>query len=155
MDYLSPEEKTRMEAQLKKRFRDRRAITKRIEEARALGDLRENAEYHAAREDAGLNEAKIRDLEGRLAHAVILDKTTVPPDMVFLGATVRLREVDSGREELYRLVGDLGDMQDEEVVEVTPNSPLGEALMKARVGETVRVTLRRGPKRFEIVEIVA
>ena len=75
--------------------------------------------------------------------------------MVFLGATVRLREVDSGREELYRLVGDLGDMQDEEVVEVTPNSPLGEALMKARIGETVRVTLRRGPKRFEIVEIVA
>jgi len=154
MDYLSPEEKTRMEALLKKRHRDRRTITKRIEEARAMGDLRENAEYHAAREDAGHNEAKIRDLERRLASAVILDTTTVPPDMVFLGATVRLRDVDSDQEVLYRLVGDLGDMQDEDVVEVTPNSPLGEALMKARVGETVRVTLRRGPKRFEIVEIV-
>ncbi len=155
MDYLSRDEKTRMEAQLKKCLRARRTITKRIEEARALGDLRENAEYHAAREDQGLNEAKMRDLERRLAHSVFLDKTTVPPDMVFLGATVRLREVDSGQEVLYRLVGDLGDMQDEDVVEVTPNSPLGEALMKARVGETVRVTLRRGPKRFEIVEIVA
>ena len=74
--------------------------------------------------------------------------------LVFVGATVKLRDVETGSEDLYRLVGDASGHIDEDWVEVTPNSPLGEALMKARVGEVVRVTLRRGPKRFEIVEIV-
>ena len=155
MDYVSAEERERLAAQLKECFERRRTITKRIEVAREMGDLRENAEYHAAREDQGLNEAKIRELEYRLNTAVVTDDQTVPEDMVFLGATVRLREVETGAEELYRLVGDVQTSAEEDVVEVTPNSPLGEALMKARVGETVRVTLRRGPKRFEIVEIVS
>ncbi len=154
MDYLSAEERERLAAQLKVCFEARRTVTKRIEVAREMGDLKENAEYHAAREDQGLNEAKIRELEHRLSTAVVADEQMVPEDMVFLGATVRLREVETGSEELYRLVGDVQGI-DGEVVEVTPNSPLGEALMKARVGETVRVTLRRGAKRFEIVEIMS
>ena len=154
MDYLSAEERERLAAQLKECLKRRKNITKRIEVAREMGDLRENAEYHAAREDQGLNEAKIRELEHRLNTAVVADEQMVPEDMVFLGATVRLREVETGSEEVYRLVGDVQGI-DGDVVEVTPNSPLGEALMKARVGETVRVTLRRGPKRFEIVEIMS
>ena len=73
--------------------------------------------------------------------------------MVFIGATVRLRDTDSGKENLYRLVGELSDT-DADYVEVTPNSPMGMSLMKARVGETVMVDLPRGQRRFEIVEVV-
>lgn len=155
MDYLTHDEKARLEAELADRITNRKVITTRIEEARALGDLKENAEYHAAREDQGFNEAKIRDLEGRLSRAVVTDGAMVPDDMVFLGATVRLRDVEGGDEEVYRLVGEMTGRFDEEVTEVTPGSPLGEALMKARVGEVVRVELRRGTRRFEIVEVVA
>ncbi len=155
MDYITAEEKTRLQDQLKECISKRKVLTKRIEEARAMGDLKENAEYHAAREDQGLNEAKIRDLEHRLAQAVVADSEMLPDGMVFLGATVKLRDVKTGREDLYRLVGESTDSFDDDFVEVTTNSPLGLALMKAHVGETVRVDLRRGPKRFEIVEIVS
>ena len=156
MDYVTTEEKARLEAHLKECVAKRKVITTRIEEARALGDLKENAEYHAAREDQGMNEARIRELESRLTRAIVTgdEDAAVPDDMVFIGATVRLREVDSGAEELYRLVGDPAGDFDADYVEVTPQSPLGEALMKSRVGEVVRVNLRRGAKHFEIVEII-
>ena len=154
MDYLTAEEKARLEEQLHDCVGKRKTLSKRIEEARAMGDLRENAEYHAAKEDQGLNEARIRDIEHRLATAIITDGQAVPGDIVFIGATVKVRDVSSGDEELYRLVGEPGSSSDEDIIEVTPSSPLGEALIKARIGETVRVDLRQGAKRFEIVEIV-
>jgi len=155
MDYVTADEKSRLEAELKDRIDQRKTITSRIEEARALGDLKENAEYHAAREDQGLNEAKIRELESRLARAIVTDSATLPDGMVFLGATVRLRDTENGNEMTYRLVGELGGDSDDDIVEVTPNSPLGEALMKSTVGEVVKVDLRRGPRRFEIVDVVS
>lgn len=154
MDYFTQDEKDRLVQQLKECTSKRKTITIRIDEARQLGDLKENAEYHAAREDAGLNEAKIRELERRLANSVVMSEGDAPDDMVFIGATVRLREVGSGDEDLYRLVGESTGNFDEDVIEVTPNSPMGEGLMKARIGETVRVNLRRGPKHYEIVEII-
>lgn len=154
MDYFSAQEKARLETELRERTGNRLVLSRRIQTARELGDLSENADYHAAREDQGLNEAKIRQLERRLANSVVVDTESVPQDMVFLGATVKLREIESGDESLYRLVGDPGAEFDEEIMDVTPNSPMGQALMKAHVGEVVRVTLKRGPKRFEIVEIV-
>jgi transcription elongation factor GreA len=154
MNYIRAEEKERLEAELRECFQKRRALSKRLERARELGDLRENAEYHAAREDQGMNEARIRDIEQRLATAVITDDQALPEDMVFIGATVKLRDVESGEDHFYRLVGEPSAALEDDLIEVTPSSPLGEALMKARVGEVVRVHLRRGPKRFEIVEIV-
>jgi transcription elongation factor GreA len=154
MNYIRAEEKERLEAELRECFQKRRALSKRLERARELGDLRENAEYHAAREDQGMNEARIRDIEQRLATAVITDDQALPEDMVFIGATVKLRDVESGEDHFYRLVGEPSAALEDDLIEVTPSSPLGEALMKARVGEVVRVDLRRGPKRFEIVEIV-
>ena len=154
MDYFSAQEKARLETELRERTGNRLVLSRRIQTARELGDLSENADYHAAREDQGLNEAKIRQLERRLANSVVVDTESVPQDMVFLGATVKLREIESGDESLYRLVGDPGAEFDEEIMDVTPNSPMGQALMKAHVGEVVRVTLQRGPQRFEIVEIV-
>jgi transcription elongation factor GreA len=154
MDYIRTEEKERLEAELRQCFQKRRTLSKRLERARELGDLRENAEYHAAREDQGMNEARIRDIEQRLATAVITGDQALPEDMVFIGATVKLRDVESGEDHFYRLVGEPTASLEDDFIEVTPTSPLGEALMKSRVGEVVRVDLRRGPKRFEIVEIV-
>jgi len=154
MDYISPEDKVQLQEQLKECHRQRRVLSERIGTARALGDLRENGDYHAAKEDQGFNEAKIRQIQARLASATVADRTSMPDGMVFLGATVRLRDIESQAEELYKLVGQASGNVDADYVEVTPTSPMGEALMKARVGEVVKVDSRRGEKRFEIVEIV-
>jgi len=120
-----------------------------------MGDLKENAEYHAAREDQGLAEAEIRRLEKRLATSKVADGTAVPDDIAFLGSVVRLRDVENGREEFYKLVGESTGRfdPDAEHIEVTTGSPMGEALMKRRVGESIKVDLPRGTRRFEVVEI--
>jgi transcription elongation factor GreA len=154
MEFITAEEKSRMEQQLAECLTKRKALSERIGLARELGDLSENAEYHAAREDQGLNEARIRDLERKLASAHVTDGEAVPADVVFIGATVRLRDVESEDEDMYRLVGEATGDLTLDYIEVTPNSPLGLALMKARVGETIRADLPRGAKRFEILEIV-
>ena len=154
MQFITAQEKAQLEQKLTELIDKRPHITNRIAEARALGDLKENAEYHAAREDQGMNEAEIRRLEERLKKAKVADDMDMPDDMVFLGATVKLRDLDDDDEDLYRLVGEASGKFDFEVIEVTAESPMGAALMKARVGETVRVDLPKGTKRYEILEIV-
>lgn len=154
MEILTPDEKRRLEQMLQELHVRGRELIERIAEARALGDLKENAEYHSAREDQAQNNARVKQIEERLARAQVADNSALPEDMVFIGATVKLREVDTGDEDLYRIVGEAtGDMS-ADYVEVTVNSPLGSSLMKARVGETVRVDLPRGEARYLIVEIV-
>ena len=152
MNYMTADDKVRIEKQLEKLKKLRKTLSDRIGRARELGDLKENAEYHTAKDDQGHNERKIRDLEEKLASAIVIDDADLPEGMVFIGATVRLRDTDSGNESLYRLVGELSDT-DADYTEVTPNSPMGLSLMKARVGEKVMVDLPRGRTRFEIVEI--
>ena len=152
MEIISPADRVKMEQQLKELFAQRPVITARIAEARANGDLKENADYHAAREEQGLVEAKIRELEQRLRTAQVAGDSAVPKDMVFLGATVRLKDIATGKMQKYKLVGNMTD-DDGDYIEVTSSSPLGVALMKARVGETVRADLPKGEKRFEIVAI--
>ena len=152
MEIISPADRVRMEQQLKELFAQRPVITARIAEARANGDLKENADYHAAREEQGLVEAKIRELEQRLRTAQVAGDSAVPKDMVFLGATVKLRDTATGKTQKYKLVGNMTDAGGD-YIEVTSSSPLGVALMKAHVGETVRADLPKGEKRFEIVEI--
>ncbi len=154
MDYVTAEEKAKLQQELKDREAMRKVLSERIGTARALGDLKENADYHAAKEDQGLNEAKIRQLEQRLAGAVVAGTTDMPADVVFLGATVKLRDIESEAEELYKLVGESTNNFDAEYIEVTTQSPMGMALMKSRIGEIIRVDLRRGERRFEIIEIV-
>lgn len=154
MDILTQEEHDRLKAKLNDLIGKRPVITKRIEEARALGDLKENAEYHAAREDQGVNEAEIRRLESKLEEARVVDTDAVPDDMVYIGATVKLKDVKWGDEELFRLVGEATGDTSGEITEVTATSPMGEALMKARVGETVRVDAPKGEIKFEIMEIL-
>ena len=154
MDYVTAEEKAKLQQELKDREAMRKVLSERIGTARALGDLKENADYHAAKEDQGLNEAKIRQLEQRLSGAVVADLTDMPADVVFLGATVKLRDIESESEELYKLVGESTNNFDSDTIEVTTQSPMGMALMKSRIGEIIRVDLRKGERRFEIVEIV-
>ncbi len=154
MNYMTADEKKNLEKQLKQCVAKQKVLSDRIGRARELGDLKENAEYHAAKEDQGMNEAKIKDIKEKLASAVVTDNESLPDGMVFIGATVRLRNVETESEDLYRLVGEASGNLDDDLIEVTPNSPMGQALMKSHVGEVVRVDLRRGEKRFEIVEIV-
>jgi transcription elongation factor GreA len=154
MEFLTRADKEKLEQELRDLHSRGKEIIVRIAEARALGDLKENAEYHAAREDQGMNNAKIKDIEERLANCQVSDDLDIPEDMVFVGATVKLREVDSGDEDLYKIVGTASNDFSLDYVEVTTTSPLGEALMKARVGEVVRVDLPKGATQFEILEIV-
>ena len=155
MELLTAEEQAQLETRLRELIANRPKISARIAEARELGDLKENAEYHSARELQGLEEAEIRRLEERLSNARVLD-----PDaqgavgVVFLGSTVKLREIGSGDEDLFKLVGEATNDPMLDYVEVTASSPMGEALMKSRVGETIAVRAPRGVKKFEIVEIV-
>lgn len=155
MNFITAEEKSQLEKLLSELRAEEKVLIQRIQDARALGDLRENSEYHAAREDKAMNAAKMREVEERLATAQIAADVNVPTDMVFVGAVVRLKEVDSGDEDTYKLVGQATGRFDLEYIEVTTTSPMGMALMKARIGESVRVDLPRGSKRYEILEIVA
>lgn len=154
MDFITAEEKSMLTEKLSELRALDKMLIQRIAEARALGDLRENAEYHASREDKAMNDAKIKEIEARLAHAQVADGSALPDDVVFVGATVRLRDEDRGDDDVYRLVGQASGRFDLEYIEVTTTSPMGVALMKARVGETIRVDLPRGAKRFTIVAIV-
>jgi transcription elongation factor GreA len=154
MDFITAEEKAQLQEKLSELRQLDKVLIQRIADARALGDLRENAEYHASREDKEMNDAKIKEIETRLVTAQVADASTLPEDMVFVGATVRLRDEDRGDDDLYRLVGQATGRFDLEYVEVTTTSPMGVALMKARIGETIRVDLPRGEKRFTIIEIV-
>ena len=154
MDFFTREEKEKLETELRELCGRRKEITQRIAEARALGDLKENAEYHSAREDQGLNERKIRELEERINTGQIADDVDLPEDMVFLGATIRLREIETGDIDLYKIVGTASGDFSLDYVEVTTTSPLGQALLKTHVGDTVRVDLLKGASQFEILEIL-
>ena len=153
MEMMTRQEKEALEARLAALIDNRPIISRRIAEARELGDLRENAEYRSAREEQGLQEAEIRRLEQRLAHVQIVDENTRNVGVVFVGMTVKIREVGSDEDELVRLVGEASGGVGE-IFEATVNSPFGEALHKARIGETIAVRGPRGVKQFLIVEIV-
>lgn len=152
---LTQSEYDRLKARLEAFLANRSVISDRIAEARALGDLKENSEYHAAREQQGLEEAEIRRLTELLATSHIVQEGAGPKtDVVFLGCTVKVRDLKTDDEEFVRLVGEASGLEIEEYTEVTLSSPMGEALLKARVGETISVRAPRGVKQFVIVEIM-
>ena len=153
MEMLTKSEREKLEGRLTTLKSNRPVISQRIAEARALGDLKENGDYHAAREQQGLEEAEIRRLEERLAHSHVVEEGAATADVVFLGSMVKIKDVEKGRVDTVKLVGESSGELAEDYDEVTVASPMGEALMKARVGETVRVNTPRGVKRFEVVEI--
>ncbi len=153
MDYLTEAEHAKLTKELENLIAERPVISTRIGTARELGDLKENADYHAAKDDQAHNERKIKDLEKRLADVTVADTEHVPDGVVFLGSVVRLKNLSNNKEDLYKLVGETTGRFDLDFLEVTPNSPLGEALFKSRVGETVGVILPAGRTQFEILAI--
>jgi transcription elongation factor GreA len=126
-------------------------VTKRVAAARAMGDLSENAEYHAAREDQGLLQARINERKDRLARAVIVDPSELPAGSVVFGARVRVKDLDSGEVEELELVGP-GD-EDYENNKILTTSPRGRGLLGKKVGEVAEITVPRGTLRYEILDI--
>jgi transcription elongation factor GreA len=126
-------------------------VAKRIAAARDLGDLSENAEYHAAREDQGMLQARIDVLKDKLARATIVDRSSLPSDTVVFGTRVRIKNLDSGEEEVYELVGP-GD-EDYDNNKILTTSPRGQGLLGKKKGEFTEIKVPRGTLRYQIVEI--
>jgi transcription elongation factor GreA len=123
-----------------------------IAEARAHGDLKENAEYHAAREQQSFTEGRIAEIESKLARAQIIDVTTLPvSDRVVFGATVLLREVESEEERRYQIVGE--DEADLREGKISLKSPIARALIGKFADDVVDVQTPGGTKTYEIVEV--
>jgi len=131
---------------------ERPRIISAIAEARALGDLKENAEYHAAREEQGFVEGRIKEIEGKLAHAQIIDVTRMPPnDKVIFGATVVVLDLDSDQEITYKIVGD--DEADIKQNLVSIHSPIARGLIGKCEGDEVNIEAPGGLREFEILEV--
>lgn len=143
----------KLEAELKQlRGVDRPRIIQAIAEARDLGDLKENAEYHAAREEQGFVEGRIKEIEAKLSHANIIDVTRLPPsDKVIFGATVSVLDVDSDEEITYKIVGD--DEADIKSNMISIHSPIARALVGKSLGDEVTVETPGGKRIFEITQV--
>jgi transcription elongation factor GreA len=124
---------------------------KRIAAARGMGDISENAEYHAAREDQGMLQARIDALKDKLSRAYFMDRNSLPTDSVVFGARVRVKDLDLGEEETFELVGP-GD-EDYNNNKILTISPIGQGLMGKKQGEIAEIQVPMGKLRFEIVEI--
>lgn len=127
------------------------AVTTRVAEARAMGDLSENAEYHAAREDQGILQAKINDVSDRLARAAIVDMASLPKDTVAFGSRVKVMDLDLDEEETYELVGPGQENPDKG--RILTGSPIGQGLLGRKKGDTVEIPVPRGTIRFKILDI--
>jgi transcription elongation factor GreA len=140
----------RLLAELKALREERPRIVDAIEEARAHGDLSENAEYHAAKERQGQVEASIGDLEDRVSRAQLIDPTTLSGDKVIFGATVTLLD-DDDKPVRYQIVGPYE--ADAKSGRISYNSPLGRALITRKVGDEVEVTVPAGDRSYLIQKI--
>jgi transcription elongation factor GreA len=131
---------------------DRPRIIAAIAEARAHGDLKENAEYHAAREQQSFTEGRIKDIEGKLSHAHIVDITTMDANgKVVFGCTVELMDEDTEETIIYQIVGE--DEADIKIGMISVNSPIARALIAKMEGDVVSVTVPGGERSLEIIEV--
>ena len=131
---------------------DRPKVIEAIAEARAHGDLKENAEYHAAREQQSFIEGRIKDIEGKLSNAQIIDVSSVDAGgKVIFGATVELMDEDTEEEITYQIVGE--DEADIKAGLISVNSPIARALIGKLEGDLVQVQVPGGAKNFEIIAV--
>jgi transcription elongation factor GreA len=131
----------------------RREVAERIKQAREFGDIAENAEYDDAKNEQALLEHRISLLEERMRAARVIDKRDVAKDVVSIGSTVRLRDIDANKTFEYRIVGSAESNPAEN--KLSNESPVGRAILGRKKGEVVEVTAPRGSLKFKILEIKA
>ncbi|MDD5135885.1 MAG: transcription elongation factor GreA [Candidatus Omnitrophica bacterium] len=150
--HLTPEgyEKLRKELEYMKTTK-RRELSKAIGEARAHGDISENAEYDAAKEAQGLNEKRIAELDAKLASAQILDNAEISKDEVLIGATVKLKDMANGEELEYAIVAE--EEADFAQNKISIQSPVGTGLLNHKKGDVVEIQVPRGVLRYKILSI--
>ena len=141
-----------LEEELKRRQQiERPRIIQAIAEARAHGDLSENAEYHAAKEAQGHNEGRIAELEDRLSRAEVIDVSKLSGSSIMFGATVTLVDEDTEEEKRYQIVGE--NEADVKSGKVSITSPIARALIGKKIGDTVEVNTPGGGKSYEVVNV--
>ncbi len=141
-----------LEKELKQRTSEERPrIIQAIAEARAHGDLSENAEYHAAKEQQSLNEGRISELEDKLGRAEVIDVTKLSGDTIKFGATVTLIDEDTEEEKKYMIVGDVE--ADVKLGRISISSPIARALIGKAVGDSVEVSAPGGARAYEIINV--
>lgn len=149
---MTPRGAQQLKDELKRRKEvDRLKIVKAIEEARAHGDLSENADYSAAKEAQSLNEGRIQLLETTLALSNVIDPTTLSGEKVVFGATVKLSDTDSGEEVVYSIVGELEADIKKGLISIT--APVARALIGREAGDTVTVRTPKGSREYEILKV--
>jgi len=143
----------KLRAELRRlKIEERPRIIQAIAEARAHGDLSENAEYHAAREQQGFIEGRIKHIEHELSHSEIIDVAHLPQtDRVVFGATVHLEDQDDGSEVVFQIVGELEADARHGLISIT--SPIARALVGKNAGDVVDVAVPGGTRAFEIVAV--
>ncbi len=129
----------------------RKEITKALAHARSLGDLKENAEYHAAKDAVAENEAKIKQLEDKLARAEIIDESRVDTSKAYIGAKLTLLDLETDDEIKYTLVGPEEANAQEGLISIT--SPVGKSLLGHKVGDIIGVEVPAGTLEYKIVDI--
>lgn len=149
---ITPEGAQKLRDELHRRKTvDRPQITQMIAEARAHGDLSENAEYHAARERGGFNEGRIKELEDKLARAEIIDPAKLAGDKVAFGATVKLLNTVTDEEVTYRILG--ADEADIDAGSISVTAPIAKSLLGKEVGDEVKIRTPGGERVYEILEV--
>ncbi|EJF06353.1 transcription elongation factor [Thiovulum sp. ES] len=142
----------RLTAEIKKiTLEDRTKIIEEVQTAREHGDLKENAEYHAAKEKQRLLDKKLEELNSLLADSQIIDPSKLPHDIVSFGSTVTIVDLDTEEEATYTIVGSYEADVDRDIISY--NSPLAKVLLGKPVGEELEATLPGGVKEFEILSI--
>ena len=132
---------------------ERQAVINAIAAAREHGDLSENAEYHAAREQQGLCEARIRDIEAKLGGAQIIDPMNLPQDgRVVFGVTVVIEDIDSGEQKHYKIVGE--DEADVKVGKISVGSPIAKGLIGKSEGDEAKIQTPSGLAEYEIIDVL-
>ncbi len=149
--YITAEGLEKMKRDLAALCERRLVVADTIEQARSLGDLSENAEYHAAKEEQAMVHAKIRDFEDKIARAVVLDTQERDTSKAYLGATVRAQNLKTNSETTFMLVGPAE--ADISVGKISAQSPVGKALMGRAVGDEVAAQTPGGAMTFKILDI--
>jgi transcription elongation factor GreA len=148
---MTPEGYAKLKTEANELEKRRPGIKEAIETAREKGDLRENADYHAAREELGMLNARVESIHGKLANAVVVDPSKAPEGKAVLGSTVTIKRVADGKELTRTLVGE-GEA-DVASGKILTTSPVGKALISHEEGDVVTVELPKGPSEFEILSI--